>query len=293
MATIVTHADDYGLCHTFSDRIFECISDGALESVSIIVNTNIRVSDIRRLNEIDRPVAKRLHLNLVEGKPLSLDSSSVLVNSKTGEFRYGFLGLLIRYYTAPVILKQQIRDELRKETEAQLCRYKDLVGCDQVALDSHMHFHMLPFMLSIITDLRSDFQIYSLRMSREKLYFSVADWQIYTSSNTVKVLVLNILARLNKSRLAAFDTNDYLIGILNTGRATLSSLRKALGRYRTGETIEVAFHPGGVQNSSEVRWTGKRMFHKFYSSAWRDREYDLLRSDQFGTWLNNVRHDQK
>ena len=61
-------ADDYGISKESNSRIEKCIQKGVLNKISVL--TNGELEDFKeRLSKYD--VKLSLHINLVEGKPLS------------------------------------------------------------------------------------------------------------------------------------------------------------------------------------------------------------------------------
>ncbi len=68
------HADDFGVTTGQSERILDCYQNGALNSISVIANTPVLEETLEILDRADPDktrIRRVLHLNFVEGKPLS------------------------------------------------------------------------------------------------------------------------------------------------------------------------------------------------------------------------------
>ena len=79
------HADDYGINSEISDNIISSINNGLTNSISIVCNTNDFTKDIRKLDSLGKNIRKSLHLNLVEGSPLSDKSDVNMIVDENGD----------------------------------------------------------------------------------------------------------------------------------------------------------------------------------------------------------------
>ncbi|MEE1048402.1 MAG: ChbG/HpnK family deacetylase, partial [Clostridia bacterium] len=81
-------ADDYGISTYGNSRIENCLENGVLNKVSVLPNGEI--SDFKqRLS--DKAAIISLHINLVEGRPLSNPNDVDLLVSESGYFKYSFI----------------------------------------------------------------------------------------------------------------------------------------------------------------------------------------------------------
>nr|XP_060469070.1 carbohydrate deacetylase isoform X2 [Panthera onca] len=134
---LVVTADDFGYCPRRDEGIVEAFLAGAVTSVSLLVNGAAAESaaDLARRHKI--PTG--LHANLSEGRPVGparLGDSSLL--SPEGFF-LGKMGFREAVTTGGVALPQ-----VREELEAQLIRFRELLGGDPTHVDGHQHVHVLP-----------------------------------------------------------------------------------------------------------------------------------------------------
>uniref|UniRef100_A0A8C9KY87 Carbohydrate deacetylase n=1 Tax=Panthera tigris altaica TaxID=74533 RepID=A0A8C9KY87_PANTA len=121
---LVVTADDFGYCPRRDEGIVEAFLAGAVTSVSLLVNHKIPTG---------------LHANLSWGRPVGparLGDSSLL--SPEGFF-LGKMGFREAVTTGGVALPQ-----VREELEAQLIRFRELLGGDPTHVDGHQHVHVLP-----------------------------------------------------------------------------------------------------------------------------------------------------
>ena len=84
-------ADDYGVSKTGNHCIETCLHEGAINKVSVLPNGEFMNIPLLLA---DNAQALSLHVNLVEGRPLSDPAEIPLLVTTDGYFRYSFLGLL-------------------------------------------------------------------------------------------------------------------------------------------------------------------------------------------------------
>ena len=71
------------------------------------------------------------------------------------------------------------------------------------------------------------------------------------------------------------------MGVMFSGNLTLKIIKKLLPSYiklseKTGKNIEIAFHPGYLENGEQLISGAKNSFRKFYYSPKRKAEFDTL-----------------
>ena len=86
-------ADDYGISKKSNYHIENCLKNSVLNKVSILPNGE--VSDFKK-NLSHENSTLSLHINLVEGKPLSNPDDINLLISNDGCFKYSFIGLFLK-----------------------------------------------------------------------------------------------------------------------------------------------------------------------------------------------------
>jgi predicted glycoside hydrolase/deacetylase ChbG (UPF0249 family) len=94
---IHVHADDYGLGEEISNNIIDCINYGIVNSISIICNTKDFIDSIKIIKKSTNGVRMSLHINLMEGSPITDPSKVYMIINKDGEFRYSFITIWLKY----------------------------------------------------------------------------------------------------------------------------------------------------------------------------------------------------
>ncbi len=277
------HADDFGVSDPITDRISECITHGAVNSLSLVVNTDGFGYAVDKLSRWPH-IRVCLHLNLIEGKPLATGVEAI--TDSNGEFRYSFFSLMLLSQFAPAKTRKLIRTHYKTEIMAQIRRFRHAFGTTRpLLIDSHMHFHMIPLLFDILLELSAIEDIRFIRKPYELRYLNRSNLRNYLSANIVKNLLLNTLSRFQfpAAHQRQIASNAFFVGVLSTGRTSYSDVEAALeaiiAQNPTG-TIDILLHPGGVSHTSQVVWTHKPEFRAYYASAGRAQEYQLARSSQ-------------
>ncbi|XP_040607072.1 carbohydrate deacetylase isoform X3 [Mesocricetus auratus] len=134
---LVVTADDFGYCPRRDKGIVEAFLAGTVTSVSLLVNGTAAESAAELALRHSIPTG--LHANLTEGRPVGParhNASSLL--SPEGFF-LGKMGFREALAAGDVALPQ-----VREELEAQLSRFRELLGRSPTHVDGHQHVHVLP-----------------------------------------------------------------------------------------------------------------------------------------------------
>ena len=277
------HADDYGLGKEISNNIIECINYGIVNSISIICNTKYFVDSMKIIKKSTNGVRTSLHINLVEGSPLTDSSKVNMIINKDKEFRYSFITIWLKYILSTRNTRTKLREQIKTEIKNQIKRYCDYyAGSKPLRLDSHMHLHMIPFIFDIFIELSEDYNIKFIRIPYELKYFNSRKLINFISPNVIKNCLLNYLSKYNSSKMEKHKIyrNDYFIGVLASGNMDAEDVRLALSKinkYARPKSVEILFHPGGVAHKKSVDWTNNNMFRAYYSSDYRQKEKNILK----------------
>lgn len=282
-------ADDYGMSEQTCCRIEKCAKNGVLNKISVLPNGII--SDFKdRFSDIN--VTLSLHINLVEGKPLSNPRELDLLVSDNGYFKHSFVGLYLMSISPKRIkLEKQIYNEIR----SQLKFWKD--SFDEgtpITLDSHHHTHMIPLVFKTLMRAIKDegLDVAYLRIPAEPItpyLLTPSLYLTYNPKNFIKQLVLKTFAFINKNEIKKSGINSaYYMGILFSGNMDEKRVNKVLVHYlelseKNNKDIELTFHPGYLESGDEFFDANKKSFHKFYDSPGRRTEFDTLINLQFQT----------
>ena len=259
------HADDYGMFRTQSRHIIDCYHNGALNGISIMPNSPYLEECMEEIKDIKKKLFITVHLNLVEGKPLTGAKAKNLID-KDGNFNIGFAKLLLVGFV-PVLRRVYYR-QIRREMEAQILGCRKYMNDDKFRLDGHVHYHMLPLVFDAMMDVvrQNNLEVSYIRFPRE-------DLSIYRKAfgrlkglkpiNVVKVLVLNTLANRNerkyKEELTRLGVKQkFFMGVMLSGHMFYDNVKECIPvaadviADKGLQDMEILFHPGDVTDLTEV-----------------------------------------
>lgn len=274
---IEIHADDYGLFVEQSERIIKCIDAGCVNGISIIPNSP-------RLEECVNLLGKRkplltIHLNFVEGKRLSIVKGKELI-SKQGIFREGLFGKLLFFSYIP-ILRRKYYDEIKSEMIAQIDNSIKYFENNDIRIDSHCHYHMLPIVFDALMDTINEkkMSVSYIRYPKENILTFLRlrkHLEHVRPINCVKVLVLNILAIRNalhqKTHKVKTEKKDF-VGVLFSGKMNVRNSIPYFNFYsESPKDVEILFHPGAVKEADNILKLTNKDDVAFFTSRDRDAE---------------------
>jgi predicted glycoside hydrolase/deacetylase ChbG (UPF0249 family) len=275
-------ADDYGISQACNTRIENCLKNGVLNKISVLPNGDC-VDFKERLSGDAAKLS--LHINLVEGHPLSdLQDVSLLVTEQ-GSFKYSFVGLLRLSFSKD---RKEFQKQLYGELQKQVQFWKQAMGEETpLSIDSHQHTHMIPLIFKTLMQVIRDEQlnVESLRIPAEPLRPYLCTPSLYAQypvKGLVKQWLLKLLALVNRRELKKSKVEfTYFMGALFSGRLTEEKIKKLLPQYlklaeKHGKNIEIALHPGYLTPGEHLIEGCREDFEKFYFSEWRKKEYDTL-----------------
>ena len=142
-------ADDYGISNLSNTRIEECLKNGVLNKISVLPNGDDSDFTERFSNE---NVTLSLHLNLIEGYPLSKKEDVSLLVADKGFFKYFFLSI----FGNRRLLEKQIYNEIK----TQIDFWKNKMGENTpILIDSHQHIHMIPLIFKTLMRVIKDEEV--------------------------------------------------------------------------------------------------------------------------------------
>lgn len=282
------HADDMGLSSGINRSISRSIDDGHVRSVSVIAN-GWAYDDAAFYLSARPDVRVTLHLNLLEGQPLSPQDSVPLLVDGSGRLATTFQKLALTWVRSGAADRHRLQSQIAIELGAQIRKGIATLGdrLDVVRVDSHTHIHALPFVLDAVLGLDLPRPIGYVRIPREPFHVSArtTDLRTMVSANVVKHVLLNSLAGRMTKRLSqrGIAHNPSMLGVLHTGAMTATSIEAGCRAvHRTVERdaeaddmlppVEVLLHPGRADLSEEALWNGRPEMWAYYRSPNRERE---------------------
>ena len=279
-------ADDYGISKDYNKCIEECLQRGVLNKVSVLPNGDID-GFIEKLS-CKKDVLLTLHMNLVEGYPLSPPEEIGLLIDENGCFKYSFIGLFLKTFSPK---RKEFERQIYKEIRSQLHFWIEKTGDRSISVDCHQHAYEIPWifkmLIKVIRDEKLDVKY--LRIPAESIgayLFTPSLYKSYSLTGLVKLLLLKILAFFNRIYLRGLSfTSAHFMGVMLSGKLNAIRVQKLLKHYlylseKNKRNIEVAFHPGCANDDLKLISGSRDDFRKFYASPWRNIEYEALFSEE-------------
>ena len=288
------HADDFGVSIEQSKRILTCYTDGALNSISILPNVGDLSGALALLNEADADckIRRVLHLNFVEGKPLSGVQTVPLLVDELGYFDKSFETLLMQSWMAGnkkcTMLKQQFCAEIRAQLRAVTAEYDFKI----TAIDAHQHYHMIPMIFDCLMKVLEEEEFRPLEICQIRvpvdpisIAFSVRNRpQKILPINLIKWMILKILSGRNCKKLKEKGIEvPVFFGILYTCEMKWDIVSILLPKYKEyaeqkGMSLELMFHPGNLTAEYELPDRRRGELRAFYMSDNRFFEAECLKT---------------
>jgi len=267
---LIINADDAGIDPGRNAGIFECIDQGLVTSISVIIDQAGWQDVLLRLKNKSRPnLSVGLHFNLTSGKPLAGGHKTLV--APDGKF-LNKNDLLQKANSNGIDEREVIR-----ELTAQLAALRK-EGIEPTHIDGHNHVHILP-------GVREGF----LKVELPKLWVRLP-WErskeVLDPRNEPPELINNDTQRYIKvmnfySQAARqiwgnkFRYTDDFGGTKVTWQVTLSAFKGAVNGLK-GEVCELMCHPGGKPDN----FSGP-----FSRLKEREIEKEVLISKEFKTFL--------
>ncbi|MEY3333867.1 MAG: Chitooligosaccharide deacetylase ChbG [Cyanobacteriota bacterium] len=237
MSYLIINADDFGSSQSVNAAVIKAYKEGILTSTSLMVSGDAAQEAIA-LAKNHPHLAVGLHLVLVCGKSvLPPEKIPHLVDSK-GNFSHDptQAGLNYQFNTAT-------RSELRLEIRAQLEKFRDS-GLNLAHVDGHLHLHVHPVILGILTEFAPEFQIKFIRLPVEELRKNLKLDQRNLLTKIVWSIVFGQLRRYGEGLLKAHNIKfaDRVYGLLQTGDMSEKYLLGLIPQIEA-ELVEIYSHP--------------------------------------------------
>jgi predicted glycoside hydrolase/deacetylase ChbG (UPF0249 family) len=248
---LIVNADDLAWAEGVNRGIAQAHRNGIVTSTTILANGAAFASAVE-LVKATPSLSVGVHLNLSDGKPVSLPETVPSIVNDRGEFKGGPEALLLRVARRNLRLK-----EVEIEWESQIQKVVN-AGIQPTHLDGHKHVHMLPGMFEIVLRLAKRNNIAAVRISHEgsslRAALSSGEKQNIplVMKQGVQARVLKLLARDARTlaEAAGIATTDYFCGIAQTGELTIEGMKCLLQNLPEG-TTEMMCHPGFMDKELE------------------------------------------
>lgn len=257
---LIINADDYGSCAEVNLAVEEIAATGILGGVSVLANGKcwLQAADFLK----DRPeLSAGVHLNAVEGRPVSCAPEIKILTNKEGLFP-GIAALLKRWILRPAAISVAIEIEWRAQIE-KLMR----AGLRLKHADSHQHLHAFPFAYACAVRLCKEYDIPALRHPREDAIRS-------ERRGGAQALRLSLAVSRQMVRTTNLLHNDYFLGFMRAGAYGTREIVADLRTIPNGLT-EIALHPSIKDGVPYPKLYGDRERKALLDSSLPDRISEL------------------
>ncbi|KAB1255437.1 Carbohydrate deacetylase [Camelus dromedarius] len=240
---LVVTADDFGYCPRRDEGIVEAFLAGAVTSVSLLVNGAAAESAAELARRHRIPTG--LHANLSEGLPVGPARHGVSSLLGPEGFFLGKMGFRKAVAAGDVVLTQ-----VREELEAQLSRFRELLGRDPTHVDGHQHVHVLPGVCQVFAEALQTCGVSFTRLPLERGVGGCA-WLEAPARSFASAVERDARAAMGPFAHHGLRWTDAFVGLSTCGRhMSAHRVSGALARALEGipmshaPTAELMTHPG-------------------------------------------------
>ena len=242
---ILINADDFGISNGVNRAIIEGNKNGIINSASVMINLLQNSKEIEEFINTSN-IKFGLHLNLTNGHCVSNPSEVNLLVNENGEFKNGFLKLLL----LSLFKRKQLKKQIEIETKSQISKTNEF-KINLQHIDSHRHIHMIPVIFNVVKKIAHENSIPRIRVINENIFYTTKynrDFSYLFDGGLIKYLILRTFAFINN-----YKTNSYFFSILYTGKI-FSKIVKNLKVPSNFTILEVGVHPnvGGLDELKDV-----------------------------------------
>jgi predicted glycoside hydrolase/deacetylase ChbG (UPF0249 family) len=221
---LIINADDYGLNSDINQAIINLSQVGAITSTSVMANfaSDDSIAQLKQTS-----ISTGLHLNLIEGKPVSGALQVKTLTDDQGIF-LSWHQLLLGFALGK-IKKNEVEVEI--ENQFEVLRSNGLIISHA---DSHKHIHQFPSLGPFVLKTFKRLGIERVRNC------TPSNWKYHRMST------LALFSLITKNKLRSFSTPQRLITHFSANRyGNISDLVSELSRaFYKFDTLEVMTHPG-------------------------------------------------
>ncbi|MFM6023079.1 MAG: hopanoid biosynthesis-associated protein HpnK [Dolichospermum sp.] len=247
---LVINADDFGFSDSVNTAIIQAHTQGILTSTSLMVTGNAAENAIF-LAKNHPNLAVGLHLVLVCGKSVLPPAQIPHLVDSQGNFSHNPTQAGLNYQ-----FNQATRAELRLEIRAQLEKFRDS-GLNLSHVDGHLHLHVHPVILNILTEFAAEFKIKFIRLPSEELTKNLKIDRRNLLTKIVWSIVFGQLRNYGEGLLKSHNIKyaDRVYGLLQTGNVSEEYLLSLIPQIEA-ELVEIYAHPAlvntDINNGGEI-----------------------------------------
>ena len=250
MSYLIINADDFGFSDDVNTAIIQAHEEGILTSTSLMV-TGDAAQEAIALAKNHPHLAVGLHLVLVCGKSVLPPAQIPHLVDSQGNFSHNPTQAGLNYQ-----FNQATRAELRLEISAQLEKFRNS-GLNLAHVDGHLHLHVHPVILNILTEFAAEFKIKFIRLPSEELTKNLKIDRRNLFTKIIWSIVFGQLRNYGEGLLKTHNIKfaDRVYGLLQTGNMSEEYLLSLIPQIEA-ELVEIYAHPTSVNtkinNSGEI-----------------------------------------
>jgi len=243
MSYLIINADDFGFSQGVNAAIIQAHEEGILTSTSLMVTGDAAQNAIA-LAKNHPHLAVGLHLVLVCGKSVLPPAQIPHLVDSQGNFSDNPTQAGLNYQ-----FNQATRAELRLEIYAQLEKFRDS-GLNLAHVDGHLHLHVHPVILNILTEFAGEFQIKFIRLPSEELTKNLKIDRRNLLTKIIWSIVFGQLRNYGEGLLKTHNIKfaDRVYGLLQTGNMSEEYLLSLIPQIEA-ELVEIYAHPASVNTN--------------------------------------------
>ena len=267
---VFLHADDLGMNCSVTDGILAGFTQGLLTSTSVLANAPAfeysisrwrwlegeraahRLASIvqrQRLHDRgDVPFDLGVHLNLTQGRPLTVDFPEDLLDAE------GCFPGIWQIFRRLLLGAGRWRNAIQIELAAQIARVVEC-GLKPTHLNSHQYVELVPGVTELIPELAERFQIPVVRVALERQLTNALHGTPRPFSNWSLGLVKYAFARQFRRRIAKHKPIHPVAfcGTAHAGHVSLDVLRRFVAGNSGCRNFEIGLHPGFPATEIELK----------------------------------------
>ena len=291
MGKIDVHADDFGESLHASRDILDCLTEGKLDSISVLSNMSCFEQCVALYREREKDFPKKplisVHLNFMEGSCLERPKRLPSLVDGQGHFSISWGKLFLSsWMPGRKKLKEQLKREMKLQIEKVRSAFPEMKA---LRIDSHQHTHMIPVVADALFEVLEEngWRAEYIRDAREPFFPFVRETSLYKTYrpvNFVKNMILNFCSLLLEKRMrrAGFKPM-YLWGLVMSGNMDRQRVEKLFpamkgAAEKKGRTLEILFHPGQVQKEEITAEFSQKEAIAFHLSEGRKTEKNTVMS---------------
>lgn len=267
--------DDFGHSVGMNDSILEAVDNSPVKNVHLIANGSAFEDAVLKLKK-RKNVKTFVHLNFLEGVPISPYDQVAHLVDRNGRFNSSFVRLLLKNVFFSKQKKEELKTQIKKEITAQIQKVSEAFDDNfDIHISGHKHIHLLPVVMNSLIELHQVFKIRSIRLTIEPFFLAwdgLKSISCYLNFGGIKSIFLNALSKRARKNLitTGIKVNKYFFGILYSRRMSKKIVLKALSsvkhRLSDKDHIEILFHPGMAKENEKFIWEVRPELWNIYHS---------------------------